>query len=323
MNTIDFSIVVPALNEADSIAELYTEIVDSLDKIGGTWELLFVDDGSDDDTADIMQNISQADSRVTVLGFTRNFGKSAAYSAAFSMARGNTVITMDGDLQDNPAELPVLVEALRQGNDLVVGWKLDRLENEPGKTIPSRVFNALNRILFGMSFKDQNSGYRAMRRVVAQSLELQGDQYRFIPQLAHLAGFKVAEVGVRHRRRKYGNSKYGLSRFWTGLLDLFTVRFLTRFRRRPLHFFGTMALIMGAIGVGLEAYVLASKLFGDTFQQHIAAMIIGVMLILIGFQCLIIGLIGELLAAPPLPQFVLTKHREGASAKVDTGTLEN
>ena len=323
MNTIDFSIEVPALNEADSIAELYTEIVDSLDKIGGTWELLFVDDGSDDDTADIMQNISQADSRVTVLGFTRNFGKSAAYSAAFSMARGNTVITMDGDLQDNPAELPVLVEALRQGNDLVVGWKLDRLENEPGKTIPSRVFNALNRILFGMSFKDQNSGYRAMRRVVAQSLELQGDQYRFIPQLAHLAGFKVAEVGVRHRRRKYGNSKYGLSRFWTGLLDLFTVRFLTRFRRRPLHFFGTMALIMGAIGVGLEAYVLASKLFGDTFQQHIAAMIIGVMLILIGFQCLIIGLIGELLAAPPLPQFVLTKHREGASAKVDTGTLEN
>jgi glycosyltransferase involved in cell wall biosynthesis len=312
MKTIDFSIVVPALNEADSIAELYTEIVDSLDKIGGTWELLFVDDGSDDDTADIMENISLADSRVTVLGFTRNFGKSAAYSAAFSM---------DGDLQDNPAELPVLVEALRQGNDLVVGWKLDRLENEPGKTIPSRVFNALNRILFGMSFKDQNSGYRAMRRVVAQSLELQGDQYRFIPQLAHLAGFKVAEVGVRHRRRKYGNSKYGLSRFWTGLLDLFTVRFLTRFRRRPLHFFGTMALIMGAIGVGLEAYVLASKLFGDTFQQHIAAMIIGVMLILIGFQCLIIGLIGELLAAPPLPQFVLTKHREGASTKVDTGTL--
>lgn len=314
MEKVAYSVVLPTLNESDSIAELYSELVAVLSEIGGPWELIFVDDGSEDSTAAVVEEFAQSDPRVRLLSFTRNFGKSAAYSAAFSVVKGQIVITMDADLQDDPAELPKLLTKLDEGNDLVVGWKIHRLENEPTKTLPSRVFNFLNRVFFGVAFKDQNSGYRVMRRNVARSLEIHGDQYRFIPQLAHLAGFKVAETGVHHRKRKYGQSKYGVSRFWTGLLDLFTVRFLTRFRRRPLHFFGTLALIMVAVGVGLESYVLLNKLAGEPFQQHLAALIIGVMMILIGFQCIIIGLIGELFTAPPLPQFVLTSHKDKSGA---------
>lgn len=300
---MDYSVVVPALNEEESLVELYGEIRQALDATGGRWELVFVDDGSSDGTAAVMRRLSEADPRVRSLIFSRNFGKSAAYSAAFAVVRGDVVITMDADLQDDPAELPKLLAELGRGNDLVIGWKMGRLENEPTKTLPSRVFNGLNRLLFGVSFRDQNSGYRAMRLQVARALDLHGDNYRFIPQLAHLSGFRVAQVGVVHRKRKFGYSKYGVRRFWTGLLDALTVRFLTGFRRKPLHFFGTAGLAVALAGGGLEFYVLARKLLGGTFQEHVAALIIGVMLLIVGFQSILIGLLGELFAAPSSSHF--------------------
>lgn len=186
---------------------------------------------------------------------------------------------------------------------------MGRLENEPTKTLPSCVFNGLNRLLFGVSFRDQNSGYRVMRLAVARVLELHGDNYRFIPQLAHLAGFRVSQVGVVHRKRKFGYSKYGVRRFWTGLLDALTVRFLTGFRRKPLHFFGTAGLITALAGGGLESYVLLRKLLGGTFQEHVAALVIGVMLVIVGFQSILIGLLGELFAAPGSSQYhVISAH---------------
>ncbi len=235
-----YSVVISAYNEAESVEELYQELISAIEPLGETFEILFVDDGSTDGTGERLAELERRDRRVRLIRFVRNFGKSAAYSAAFRAVQGDIVVTLDGDLQDDPAEVPKLLAKLDEGNDLVVGWKMQRLEHEPRKTIPSRVFNALVRWTFGLDLRDSNSGFRVMRRAVAQSLHLYGDMYRFIPQLAFSKGFRVAEEGVSHRKRRYGESKYGPRRFWTGLLDLLTVRFITRFSQRPLHFLGTI-----------------------------------------------------------------------------------
>ncbi|MFK7927775.1 MAG: glycosyltransferase family 2 protein [Myxococcota bacterium] len=292
------SVVVPAYNEEDSLDPLFEEVKGVMDGIGEPWELIFVDDGSSDGTVRAMYGIADRDPRVKVVKFVRNFGKSAAYMAGFSEIEGQTVITLDADLQDDPNEIPRMLERLRtDGWDLIVGWKQGRAGNEPHKALPSKVFNGLIALLFGLRLHDSNCGFRVMRSEVAQSLDLYGDQYRFIPEFAHVKGFRVTEEGVNHRKRKFGRSKYGPKRFWTGLLDLLTVRFITAFADRPLHFFGTLGLGPFALGVMIEMYVLVAKLLGSTFQVHVAAIIIGVMLIVVGFQCIITGLIGEMLSA--------------------------
>lgn len=309
------SVVISAYNEAESVEELYQEVVSALEPHGEIFEILFVDDGSTDGTGERLAELERRDRRVRLIRLVRNFGKSAAYSAAFRAAQGDVVVTLDADLQDDPAEIPKLLAKLDGGNDLVVGWKMHRLENEPRKTIPSRIFNALLRWTFGLDLRDSNSGFRVMRRAVAQSLHLYGDMYRFIPQLAFSNGFLVAEEGVSHRRRKYGESKYGPRRFWTGLLDLLTVRFITRFAQRPLHFLGTIGLFPFILGVLLEAYVLVCKLMGETFQSHIAAIVIGVMLMLLGFQCIVTGLLGEMLSAQRPETSYIVAERSGATAR--------
>ena len=292
-----YSIVIPAFNEAESVEELHPELVAVLSGLGGEFELLFINDGSFDGTGARLDALAGRDARVRVIHFLRNSGKSAAYSIGFEHARGEVVVTLDADLQDDPAELPKLLAKLDQGSDLVVGWKQKRLENEPSKTVPSRFFNTLVHLVFGLRLHDSNSGFRAMRRAVAASLELHGDLYRFIPELAYLRGFSVAETGVVHRRRKYGRSKYGVFRFWTGVLDLLTVRFITGFTQKPLHFFGTAGLLPLLAGVGLEAYVLVRKLLGDEFRTHLAAIIVGVLLVVVGIQLVATGLVGEMIAA--------------------------
>jgi len=294
---MDYSVVIPAYNEVNSVEELYQELLSVLEPRHASFEIVFADDGSTDGTSEKLAEIQRRDARVRVLRFARNVAKSAAYTAAFGATRGDVVITLDADLQDDPREIPKLLERLEAGNDLVVGWKMQRFENEPGKTIPSRLFNALLHRAFGLKLRDSNSGFRVMRRSVAKSLDLYGDMYRFIPQLAFVKGYRVAEEGVSHRKRKYGESKYGPKRFWTGLLDLLTVRFLTRFSQKPLHFLGTLGLGPFVLGVLLEIYVLAQKLMGDLFQNHIAAIVIGVMLMLLGLQCIVSGLLGEMLVA--------------------------
>jgi len=309
---MDYSVVIPAYNEADSVEELYEEVISVLEPLQASFEIVFVDDGSTDGTGEKLSEIQRRDTRVRVLRFVRNVAKSAAYTALFQAARGDVVITLDADLQDDPREIPKLLETLADGNDLVVGWKMQRFENEPGKTIPSRLFNALLHRAFGLQLRDSNSGFRVMRNSVARSLELYGDMYRFIPQLAFVKGFRVAEVGAAHRKRKYGQSKYGPKRFWTGLLDLLTVRFLTRFSQKPLHFLGTMGLAPFVLGVLLEIYVLVQKAMGDTFQSHIAAIVIGVMLMLLGFQCIVSGLLGEMLGAQrPQPAYIGAEESRG------------
>jgi glycosyltransferase involved in cell wall biosynthesis len=308
----DLSVVVPALNEVDSIEPLFAEIRDVLEGAGLSFELVFVDDGSTDGTTDRMASLAQADPRVRMVEFVRNFGKSAAYMAGFAEVRGRLVATLDADLQDDPNELPGLIQRLEdEGWDMIIGWKQGRAGNEPHKALPSKVFNGLIALLFGLRLHDSNCGFRIMRQEVARSLDLYGDQYRFIPELAHVKGFRVTEQGVHHRKRRFGRSKYGPKRFWTGLLDLLTVRFITAFADRPLHFFGTFGLPFFLVGGLLEVYVLGAKLLGSTFQSHVAAIIIGVMLIIMGFQSLITGLIGEMLSANQRARRYVIHRREG------------
>ncbi len=297
--SIRYSVVIPVYNEAESVTELHAELMPVLEKLSGACEVLFVDDGSFDETPARLAAIAAQDARVRVISFRRNFGKSSAYMAGFEAAQGEVIITMDSDLQDDPKELPKLLAAMGHGGsvDLVIGWKQGRLENEPTKTVPSRLFNWLVHLFFGLRLHDSNSGFRVMRRAVAASLELYGDLYRFIPELAFLKGFRVVEIGVQHRRRKHGRSKYGVTRFWTGVLDLITVRFITRFTQKPLHFFGTLGLFPLVAGFGLELYVLVRKFMGDEFRTHLAALIVGVLLVVVGIQLIATGLIGEMITA--------------------------
>ncbi|MEO0073332.1 MAG: glycosyltransferase family 2 protein [candidate division WOR-3 bacterium] len=298
---IRYSLVVPVYNEAGSVRLLYEEITPvmlGLSQEGESdYELIFVDDGSTDPTPREIAALAETDSRVRLVRLRHNLGKSAAYSAGFAAARGDVIVTLDGDLQDDPRFIPSLLDVLQQGFDLVVGWKQNRLENEPAKTLSSRIFNSLKRLVFGLRLHDSNSGFRAMRGTVARSLQLHGDMYRFIPELAARQGFRVTEIPVIHRRRRFGESKYGPGRFWTGLLDLLSVRFLTGYIHKPLHFFGTLGLLPLLVGLGLEFYVLVRKLFGSRFQTHLAALIIGVLLIMVGVQLIAIGLIGEMIRA--------------------------
>lgn len=296
-HSIRHSVVIPAYNEVESVRELHARVAPVLDTMGGGWEIVFVDDGSSDGTAAALDAIASEDERVVVIHHPRNFGKSAAYSAAFQEVRGQFVYTLDADLQDDPTELPRLFAELEAGSDLVVGWKKGRMQNEPLKRIPSGVFNWLMTSSFGLKLKDTNSGIRGMRREVTDALVLYGDIYRFIPQLAHTAGFRVTEIPVQHHPRLHGYSKYGPKRFWTGMLDLVSVRFLTHYRERPTHFFATAGLIPLLLGMGLEFYVLAMKLLGHTFQEHVAAIIVGVLLVLVGVQAVAVGLIAELISA--------------------------
>lgn len=302
----ELSVVVPGYNEVDSIAPLTAELRAVLEPLGRTWELVFVDDGSTDDTLARMHAEAEADPRVRVVKLARNFGKSAAYMAAFDAIRGNLVITLDADLQDDPNEIPNLLSHLATGWDLVVGRKIGRAGNEAHKALPSRVYNAVNARLFGLFIHDANCGFRVMRRGVVRSLDLYGDQYRFIPQFAHVKGFRVTELGVNHRKRQFGRSKYGPLRFWTGLLDLVTVRFLTAFSDRPMQFFGSAGLLLAMPGIVLLAYVLVAKLLGDTFQEHVAAILIGVLLTVMGTQTGLTGLLAELMSAQPgRPRYVV------------------
>ncbi len=292
-----YSVIVPVYNEKESLEELGKELCEALAAKLEGFEIIFVNDGSSDGTDIALESMTSADQHIKCIHLRRNFGKSAAYAAGFRIAKGDVLITIDGDLQDDPAELNTLLEALDEGNDLVIGVKRNRFENEPWRKIPSLFFNLLLWLAFGLKLKDSNSGFRVMRREVARGLRLYGGHYRFIPQLAYLQGFAIAERSVNHRKRKYGCSKYGLLRFWGGLVDIAAVRFITAFRQRPLLFFGTIGCLLMILGVALEIYVFVQKFLGDTFQKHLAALISGVFLILAGLQVGIVGLVGELLSA--------------------------
>ncbi len=290
----EISFVVPVYNEQDSLKELYKSIVSTGKAHCSSFEIIFVDDGSSDNSSSILLELEKNCALTKVLILSTNHGKAAAYAAGFDHAHGTLVVTLDSDLQDDPAELPKLLNALSHDFDLVVGYKEGRLKNEPTKKIPSTIFNSLKRIIFSQTFKDSNSGYRVMRSKVAKNIRLYGDRHRFIPELALSNGFRVTEVGVIHRPRKYGKTKYNWTRFITGIIDLCTIKFLTGFLYRPAHIFACTGCIPFFIGICLEVYVLLCKLLGSTFRTHSTALIAGAVLILIGIHFFMVGLIGEL-----------------------------
>jgi len=294
MARIEVSVILPVLDEVDSLDVLHRELTEVLEHLGRPYEIIFVDDGSRDGSFERIEKLHRSDDRVRCLSFRRNFGKSAALAAGFREARGEIVVTLDADLQDDPAELPRLIGRLEEGGlDLVSGWKHDR-QDPRSKTWPSRLFNRVTSYLTGVRLHDFNSGFKVYRREVVEELRLYGELHRFIPALAAWRGFRVAEVPVHHRPRRFGRSKFGSARFWRGCLDLVTVLFLTRYTRRPLHLFGGLGLIAWTVGFAANAYLTALWLSGVHPIGNRPLLAFGVLSMLVGAQFFAVGLLSEL-----------------------------
>jgi glycosyltransferase involved in cell wall biosynthesis len=259
------SVVIPAYNEAESLPELHRELVATLESLGHPWEIVYVDDGSRDGSDEAMARLAAADPRVRGAVLRRNFGKSAALATGFRLARGEWVATLDADLQDDPAELPRLIEALEQGSDLVSGWKQNR-KDPVTKTLPSLLFNAVTSMVAGLKLHDFNCGFKLYRREVTEALEIYGEFHRFIPALAHWRGFRVVEVPVHHRARRFGRSKFGAARFINGFLDLLAAAFISTSALKPLHVFGRIGLLFLGIGVVIGVWFVVQWAGGEPMR---------------------------------------------------------
>ncbi len=267
----------------------------ALDLEGREWEAVFVDDGSTDGTWSALTRLHAGPDPVRVVRMRRNFGKAAALMAGFAHARGDVVVTIDGDLQDDPAEIPRLLAKLDEGFDLVSGWKTKRRDRWTRRWL-SRVYNRVTGIVTGVRLHDMNCGLKAYRTEVARSFHLYGELHRYVPVLAHYKGYRIAELPVNHRPREHGRSRYGVERYVRGFLDLLTVSFIGRYRYRPLHLFGGLGLALGAIGFGILLYLTIDKLLGHAIGQR-PLLLLGVLLVVVGMQFASLGLISEMILA--------------------------
>ena len=286
------SVVLPAYNERDNLAELVPEATAALRGAGVTFEVVVVDDGSTDGTAQLMRELESPE--VVNLRLRRNAGKSAALSAGLARARGEYVVLMDADGQDDPAQIPRLLGVLDADDtvDLVTGRRAVRHDRFV-KRATSRLYNRATALVTGVDGRDFNSGFKAMRRELATTLELYGELHRYIPVLAHWRGFRVSEVDVDHHERRHGSSKFGRARFWRGFLDLITVKFLTTYTGRPFHLFGGLGVLMGVAGCGLLGWMLVEKLLGNAIGTR-PALLAGVLLVVVAVQMVLLGLLAEL-----------------------------
>jgi len=288
------SFIIPVNNEEGNIVPLYQKISEQLNKIQRKYEIIIVDDGSTDSTFEKITQLHLQDPRVKIIKFRKNFGKSTALNIAFCRAKGQIVITMDGDLQDDPEEIPKFIEKIEEGFDLVSGWKYPRFDPIT-KTIPSKFFNKLTCIFTGVNLHDFNCGFKAYRKVVVKNLQLYGEMHRYIPVLAAGNGFKITEIKIKHNPRYSGKSKYGFSRLIKGLLDLITIKFLTSYASRPLHVFGIPGIVSFFLGFVIGLYLVLLKILVNAQLSERPLLILSVLLILIGFQFISMGLIGEML----------------------------
>jgi glycosyltransferase involved in cell wall biosynthesis len=298
------SVVVPVFNEERSVALLYEELQAALDPLEEQWEALYVDDGSTDGTLGALTRLHARNDNVRVIRLRRNFGKAAALAAGFAQASGETIVTIDGDLQDDPAEIPRLLAKLEEGFDLVCGWKTRR-RDPVTRRVPSRIFNWTASRIAGVRLHDMNCGLKAYRAEVVHGLTLYGELHRFIPVLAHERGYRVGELPVNHRPREHGRSRYGLERYLRGFLDLLTVTFIGRYRQRPLHLFGGLGLGLALIGFVVLLYLTIVKLTGHAIGER-PLLTLGVLLVVVGLQFFSLGLLGEL---------VTSHHEERALAR--------
>jgi glycosyltransferase involved in cell wall biosynthesis len=294
MSDIELSIVLPVLNEGDSLPGLFDELSHTCSSLGRSWEAVVVDDGSTDGSWGVLENLAEAHTEVTAVRLRRNFGKSAALAVGFAHSRGELVVTMDGDGQDDPAEIPALLRELDRGKDLVSGWKRERRDSLPRRWA-SRMFNLATSRLSGVAMHDVNCGLKAYRGDCARSLELYGELHRFTPVLAAQQGWRVSELPVHHRPRRHGRSRFGFERYARGLLDLISVVFMGRYQNRPLHLFGGIGLVMMLTGVGICAYLTVIKIGGAAIGER-PLLFLGVLLIVVGLQLGTLGLLGQMLA---------------------------
>jgi glycosyltransferase involved in cell wall biosynthesis len=296
----DLSIVVPVYEEAASLPELADRIRAACD--GFDYEVWLVDDGSRDGSWDVIQGLHAEDARFAGVRFQRNYGKSAALAVGFERVRGRYVVTMDADLQDDPAEIPGLIDTLDEGYDLVSGWKQKR-QDPWSKTIPSRFFNFVTRAFSGIPIHDFNCGLKAYRREVVKSVSVYGELHRYIPLLAKWAGYRrITEKPVEHHPRKHGETKFGMERFIRGFLDLITVTFLTRFAVRPMHFFGTLGTLAFVLGLAISLWLSIEKIFYGVYLSDRPMLLFGALLILFGAQMFTTGLLGEMIVRPRMEE---------------------
>lgn len=294
MNKMRISVVVPAYNERDNIKPLYEKVKSVLDRITKDYEIIIVDDGSTDGTFEAIREINKKDKRLVGIKFQRNFQKAAALSAGFAKASGDVIVTMDADLQDDPEEIPKFLEKIRQGNDIVIGWRHER-EDSVSKKIASKIFNFLVRKFTGVKIHDSDCNFRVMKKEVAKSLEIYEGLYRYIPSLAKNNGFKVDEVKVVHHKRLHGKSKYGAGRLLKGFFDLITVSFFLNYMKRPLHLFGFSGLASSTLGFIIAAYLAFIRLvYGEPIGDR-PLLLLAVLLIVLGLQFISIGLLGEMI----------------------------
>jgi glycosyltransferase involved in cell wall biosynthesis len=289
------SVVIPLFNEEQSLKELHQQLRWALGRMNLRYEILFVDDGSTDRSFQVLRDLKRTDRHIRIIRFRRNYGKSAALSVGFEKAQGNIIVTLDADLQDDPAEIPALKKRIDEGFDLVSGWKKKR-RDPISKTIPSRFFNFVTARITGIRIHDFNCGLKAYRREVAKSVKVYGELHRYVPVLAHWEGFKVGEVIVQHRTRKYGKSKFGVGRFWRGFLDLLTALFTTRYLRRPLHLFGFWGLVAVCAGVAIDGWLAIEWFLQRTSLSNRPLFLGGILCIIVGIQFVSIGLLGEMIS---------------------------
>lgn len=297
-NSITYSIVVPFFNEQENIPPLYVKLTDVMDAVGEPYEIVFVDDGSRDNSFKVLSEIYEHDRRVNLVRLRRNFGQTAALKAGFDFARGEVIISMDGDLQHDPEEIPRFLEKIEEGYDLVSGWRYQRRDHWLMRQIPSRIANWLMAKLSGIDLHDFGTTFKAYRREIIQEIQLYGELHRFIPALASSTGAKIAEVPIANLERKSGKSNYGIGRTIRVFLDLIIVKFLLDYSTRPLQFFGLLGMAGTGIGTLLGLILVFKKIFYHTtiMTQHGPLLLLAVALIVSGIQFISMGLLGELMA---------------------------
>ncbi len=286
------SVVIPLYNEEESLTLLYNEIVKAVKPMPSDYEIVFIDDGSTDTSLNVIKTLSRKDQKVKYISFRTNYGKSAALQIGFKHVTGDITITMDADLQDDPAEIPNLIAKIQEGYDLVSGWKKTR--HDPFiKKHTSKFFNYVTKVSSGIDIHDFNCGLKAYRTEVVKSIKVYGELHRYIPVLAKWQGFKIAEIPVKHHARRYGKTKFGISRFFKGFVDLITVIFTTRYIKRPMHLFGALGALSFIFGIFVNAYLTFIWLFYNKPLSNRPLLFLGMLLIIVGVQFFSVGLIGE------------------------------
>jgi glycosyltransferase involved in cell wall biosynthesis len=290
------SVVIPVYNEEENVALSYEEVSRVLMRLGEEYELIFIDDGSKDNTIKNLIEAAKGDSRVKIIELRRNFGQTAAMAAGFANTQYGIVVCLDGDLQNDPAEIPKMVMKLREGYDMVAGWRRDRKDKFLSRRIPSMIANKLISLSTNVRLHDYGCTLKVMRGEVARSIRLYGEMHRFIPALADEMGAKIVEIPVNHRERRFGKSKYGISRTIRVILDLITVKFLLGYSKRPIHLFGSVGLVTGFLGALVLSMITFQRLFQSVPMGNRPLLPLGVMLVMIGMQFLVFGLLAEMLA---------------------------